>query len=212
MKKSILTLLALATLGLSAQAQNLGSLLGSLTGNETVGNIIGAVTNTVYSAPVSLRGTYTYGGSAVSMTSSEGGILSDLAGTAVTSGVEKKIDGILAKVGIKEGITSFTFNEDDTFTCTVMGIPLGGNYKVGDGEKTVTLTFGRSLKYLSMTGTLKSLTGGGFQLLFPANKMLTFLKKTASLAGKKSSEISTIASLADGYDSFKIGFKLVKAK
>ena len=210
--KKLITLFALAALGLSAQAQSLGSLLGGLTNNETVGNIIGAVTNTIYSAPVSLRGTYYYGGSAVSMSSSEGGILTDLAGTAVSSGVEKKIDGILAKFGIKEGITSFTFNEDDTFTCMVMGIPLNGNYKVGEGEKTVTLTFGRTLKYLSMTGTLKSTTGGGFQLLFPANKMLTFLKKTAALAGQKSSEINTISSLADGYDSFKIGFKLVKAQ
>ena len=210
--KKIFTLVALAVVGLSAQAQSLGSLLGSLTNNETVGNIIGAVTNTIYSAPVSLRGTYYYGGAAVSITSSEGGILTDLAGSAIASGVEKKIDNILAKVGIQEGITTFTFNEDDTFTCTVMGVPLGGNYKVGEGEKTVTLTFGRTLKYLSMTGTLKSTTGGGFQLLFPANKMMTFLKKVASLAGQKSSEISTITSLADGYDSFKLGFKLVKAQ
>ena len=209
--KKLFTLAALAVLGLSAQAQSLGSLLGGLTNNETVGNIIGAVTNTIYSAPVSLRGTYYYGGSAVNMSSSEGGILTELAGTAITSGAEKKVDAILAKFGIKEGVTTFTFNEDDTFTCTVMGVPLSGNYKVGEGEKTVTLTFGRVLKYLSMTGTLKSTTGG-FEILFPANKMLTFLKKVASVAGKKSSEISTINSLASGYDNFKLGFKLLKAQ
>ena len=196
--KKILSILAIAAaMSFSASAQGLGDLLGSL------GNII-------YSAPVSLNGTYTYTGSAVSMTKSDGNILSNLAGTAVTSQAEDKIDNILAKFGVKPGITSFTFNAtDNTFTCNIMGLPLNGNYKVGTGEKTVTLTFGRKLKYLSMTGTLESVSGG-VKMLFPANKLLTFLKKCAALAGQKSSEIAAIASLADGYDTFKVGFTLIK--
>ena len=91
----------------------------------------------------------------------------------------------------------------------MMGLPLNGNYKVGEGEKTVTLTFGKKLKYLSMTGNLES-ASGGCKMLFPANKLLTLLKKCAALAGQRSSEIAAIASLADGYDTFKVGFKLVK--
>ena len=106
--------------------------------------------------------------------------------------------------------STFTFNaEDNTFSCNIMGLPLNGNYKVGTGEKTVTMTFGRTLKYLSMTGTLESVSGG-FKMLFPANKLLSFLKKCASVAGQKNSEIAAIASLADGYDTFKIGFTLIK--
>jgi len=144
------------------------------------------------------------------MSKSDGNLLSNLAGTAVTSTVESKVDKTLEKFGVKPGITSFTFNAaDNTFTCNVMGLPLTGNYKVGEGEKTVTLTFGKKLKYLSMTGSLESISGG-CQMLFPANKLLTFLKKCASLAGQRSSEIAAIASLADGYDTFKVGFKLLK--
>ena len=209
--KKILSILAIAAaMSFSASAQGLGDLLGGLTGNSTVDDLLGSLGNIIYSAPVSLNGTYTYTGSAVSMTKSDGNILSNLAGTAVTSQAEDKIDNILAKFGVKPGITSFTFNAtDNTFTCNIMGLPLNGNYKVGTGEKTVTLTFGRKLKYLSMTGTLESVSGG-VKMLFPANKLLTFLKKCASLAGQKSSEIAAIASLADGYDTFKVGFTLIK--
>ena len=209
--KRFFTLIALAAaVSVSASAQGLGDILGSLTGNKTVDDVLGSLGNIIYSAPVSLDGTYTYSGSAVSMSRSDGNLLSNLAGTAVTSGVESKIDKTLAKFGVKPGITTFTFNAaDNTFTCNVMGLPLSGNYKVGEGEKTVTLTFGKKLRYLSMTGNLESATGG-CQMLFPANKLLTFLKKCAALAGQRSSEIGAIASLADGYDTFKVGFKLVK--
>lgn len=209
--KRILSLIALAAaFSFSASAQGLGDILGSLTGNKTVDDVLGSLGNVIYSAPVSLNGTYTYSGSAVSMSKSDGNLLSNLAGTAVTSTVESKVDKTLEKFGVKPGITSFTFNAaDNTFTCNVMGLPLTGNYKVGQGEKTVTLTFGKKLKYLSMTGSLESISGG-CQMLFPANKLLTFLKKCASLAGQRSSEIAAIASLADGYDTFKVGFKLLK--
>ena len=47
-------------------------------------------------------------------------------------------------------------------------------------------------------------------MLFTADKALTFLKKAASLAGQSSAEIAAITKLADGYDQFKIGFKLTK--
>lgn len=209
--KKILSIFALAAaMSLSASAQGLGDLLGGLTSNSTVNDILGSLGNVIYSAPISLNGTYTYTGSAVSMTKSDGNLLSNLAGTAVTSGVEDKIDKTLSKFGVKPGVTTFTFNAtDESFTCNVMGLPLNGTYKVGTGEKTVTLTFGRKLKYFSMTGTLESVSGG-FKMLFPANKLLGFLKKCASVAGQRSSEIAAIASLADGYDTFKVGFTLIK--
>lgn len=215
MKKviSILALAAAMTFTASAQSM-LGNMLSNLGGSGDTGtkitNIISGLAGTVYSAPVSLNGTYTYQGSAVSVSSTEGGVVSNLAGSAVASGIESKVDAALAKVGIKPGVTTFTFNNtDNTFTCTVMGIPLSGNYKVGDGENTVTLTFGQTLKYFCMTGNLKS-TLNGCEMLFPANKALSFLKKVAAVAGEKSGEIKGIASLADGYDQFKVGFKMAK--
>ena len=207
--KKLVSIIALATtLTVSANAQGLlGGLLG---GDSTLSDIVSGLAGVVYSAPVSLNGTYTYNGIAVSATSSEGGILANLAGTAVTSGIESKIDGYLSKIGIVPGAAKFTFNADDnTFTLNVGAISLPGKYKVGDGEKTVTLTFGKTMQFFCMTGVLES-SGTGAKMLFPVNKAVSFLKKLASTIGQSSNELGTIIKLADGYDNFKVGFKMSK--
>ena len=177
---------------------------------SAITNVVSGLAGTVYSAPVSLNGTYNYNGIAVSATSSEGGIVANLAGTAVTSGIETKADEYLAKVGIVPGVVKFTFNSaDNTFVMNVGSIPLSGTYKVGDAEKTVTLTFGKTMQYFCMTGVLESgLTGA--KMLFPANKTVALLKKVAAKIGQSSSSVGAIAKLADGYDNFKVGFKMSK--
>lgn len=214
--KKILSILALAlAFSASAHAQSLlGNLLGGIGGGSsagsTVGNIISGIAGTVYSAPVSLNGTYAYDGVAVSATSSEGGMLANLAGTAVTSGIEAKADEYLAKVGVKPGTLTWTFNNaDNSFTLNVLGLSLPGTYKVGEGEKTVTLTFGKKLQYLSMTGTLES-TLNGAKMLFTADKAMSLIKKVVALAGQSSKEVAGISKLAEGYDNYRIGFKLSK--
>jgi len=216
--KRILSILVLgAALAAPMNAQSiLGSIFGTNSSSSSsstgsaIGSILEGLAGTVYSAPVSLNGTYAYNGVAVSATSSEGGLLGNLAGSAVTSGIESKIDEYLAKVGIKPGAMTITFNNtDNTFTWTVAGIPLNGNYKVGDEEKTVTLTFGKTMQFFSMTGTLESGLSGA-KMLFTANKAVAFLKKVASKLGQSNSQIGTIAKMADGYDNFRVGFKLTK--
>ena len=205
MKKLVSLLFLTAAFSFTVNAQS--GILGQL-GN--LGNIISNTAGVVYSAKVSLDGTYTYNGVAVSATSSEGGLLTNLAGTAVTSGIETKADEYLAKVGIKPGAMSFTFNaEDNTFTLNVAGISVPGTYKVGDGEKTVSLVFGKSFQYLSMTGSLES-SLGNVKMVFPVNKAMTLIKKLASVVGGNSSQLGSIVKLADGYDNVRIGFKMSK--
>ena len=224
MKKiiSVLALTLALTAGANAQTV-LGELLSGISGGapattstttsaaaSTLGNVLSGLAGAVYSAPVSLNGTYKYNGIAISVTSSEGGIVSNLAGTAVTSGLEAKADEYLAKVGIKPGMMTFTFNaSDNTFTLNYGALSLPGNYKVGDGEKTVTLTFGKALQFFCLTGTLES-SGTGAKMLFTADKATALLKKIIAKAGESSSQISGIAKLADGYDNYRIGFKLAK--
>lgn len=200
--KKLVSFLALSlAFVLSAQAQKgLGSL----------GNILSNAASTVYSAPVSLDGSYKYNGAAISATSSEGGVLTNLAGTAVTSGMETKADEYLAKVGIKPGAMNFTFNSaDNTFTLNVGSLSLPGTYKVSSGEKVVTLTFGKSLQFFSMSGVLQSHMNGA-KMLFPADKAMAFIKKLAAKMGENASQVAGLAKLADGYDNYKIGFKLSK--
>lgn len=219
MKKVLIATAALLLAGATVNAQSiLSSIFGNKNASEesssslgsTLSNILGSLAGTVYSAPVSLDGTYTYNGSAISVSSTEGGVVSNLAGTAASATIEGKVDEKLAKFGIKPGSMTVTFNNDDnTFTWTAFGIPLNGTYKVGDGEGTVTLTFGKAIQYLCMTGTLKS-SSTGAEMLFPAKKTLTFLKKIIAKAGQTNANVAAIAQAADGYDDLKIGFKLVK--
>ena len=204
MKKLVSVLAVAALFSLSASAQSILDKLGSL------GNVISNAAGVVYSAPVSLNGTYQYNGVAVSATSSEGGLLTNLAGSAATSALETKADGYLAKVGIKPGAMSFSFNStDNTFTLNVAGISIPGTYKVSDGEKTVSLVFGKKLQYLSMTGSLES-SLGNVKMVFPVNKAMALIKKLASTLGQSSSELGSLVKLADGYDNFRLGFKMSK--
>jgi hypothetical protein len=207
--KTFFSVLALAAVvAVSANAQsNLGGILGNL-GN--LGTVLTNAAGAIYSGPVSLNGTYSYNGIAVSVTSSEGGIISNLAGSAVTSGIESKADEYLAKIGVKPGAMTWTFNNtDNTFTLNVAGISIPGKYKVGDGEKTVTLTFGKSFQFLDMPGTLES-TMSGARMTFTSAKAMAFFKKLAGALSQSSSQLSSIAKLADGYDNYRIGFKLSK--
>ncbi len=212
MKKlfSVLALAAVVAVSANAQNSSLGSILGKLGNSSTLGNILTNAAGAIYSGPVTLNGTYSYNGIAVSATSSEGGIVSSLAGTAVTSGIESKADEYLAKIGVKPGLMTWTFNSsDNTFTVNVAGISIPGKYKVGDGEKTVTLSFGKSFQFLSMPGTLESSMSGA-RVLFTADKAMAFFKKLSGVLSQSSSQVAGVAKLASGYDNFRIGFKLSK--
>ena len=202
--KKLVSIVALAVaLSVSASAQS------GIDFNK-IGNVLTNMAGAIYSGPVTLDGSYSYNGIAVSATSSEGGILTNLAGTAVTSGIESKADEYLAKVGVKPGALTWTFNKaDNSFSLQLGSLSIPGTYKVGDGERTVTLNFGKSFNFLNMTGTLES-TSGGARMLFTADKAMAFIKKLASVAGQSSSQVSSISKLADGYDHYRIGFKLTK--
>ena len=204
MKKLVSLIVIAAAFGISANAQGILDKLGSL------GNVISNAAGVIYSAPVSLNGTFTYNGVAVSATSSEGGILTNLAGTAATSALETKADGYLSKVGINPGAVTFIFNaEDKTFVMNVGKISVPGTFTVGDGEKTVSLVFGKKFQYLSMTGSLES-SLGNVKMVFPVNKAMSLIKKMASTLGQSSSSLGSIVKLADGYDNFRLGFKMSK--
>lgn len=208
--KRILTIVALAA-AISVQA-NAQTTLSSLLGGSTMSDFLSSLTggSVVYSAPLSLNGTYSYAGSAVSIAQVNGSMVNNLAGSAVATTIEGKVDENLAKIGIQPGSMSVSFDRDtETFIWTVAGIPLPGTFKVGDNEETITLTFGKNMQFFTLTGNLES-TATGAKVLFPANRTAAFLKKVATRIGQSEGSLSTITKLADGFDSYKIGFKLAK--
>ncbi|MGM9789792.1 MAG: lipocalin-like domain-containing protein [Candidatus Cryptobacteroides sp.] len=207
MKRTLVTLAAamLAAVSYNAQAQSLTDLLkGTKVGNvvDAVTNVVGAATNTL-----SLPGTWIYKGAAVDLKSDN--TLSNLAGTAVTSGVETKINNAFEKVGLKEGAVTFVFNDGMSFSCTIFGKTLNGTWKQNTDENKLTLQFGQTMKYLSMTGYYKTTTFG-CEILFDANRFLSFLKSALSLVGKSSSTVGAISGISNNYDGMRLGFKLEK--
>ena len=122
--KKIFAILAAASLlftATPASAQLLGKIFGSgssssSTGSDILSGVLNSVAGTVYSAPISLNGTYIYNGLAMSTASGDGNLLSNLAGSAISSGIEGRVNGIIEKIGIKPGAMSFTFDSDETFT------------------------------------------------------------------------------------------------
>ena len=207
MKRTLVTLAAamLAAVSYNAQAQSLTDLLkGTKVGDvvDAVTNVVGAATNTL-----SLPGTWIYKGAAVDLKSDN--TLSNLAGTAVTSGVETKINNAFEKVGLKEGAVTFVFNDGMSFSCTIFGKTLNGTWKQNTDENKLTLQFGQTMKYLSMTGYYKTTTSG-CEILFDANRFLSFLKSALSLVGKSSSTVGAISGISNNYDGMRLGYKLEK--
>ncbi len=211
MKRISIVLAAVAVMFASstASAQKLSNLLKSVASSDVVNTVVNTYVPGANS--VSLPGSWSYTGAAVSLTSDN--TLTNIAGSAVTSGVESKVDEYLQKIGIKSGSFSFTFNEDKTFTCKVFGINLSGTWQLKDDASKVQLQYGKLMKYLSMTGTL-SRTTEGCEMLFDADKFLTFIKTALSYAGKSSSSTSSstsgLSSLASSYKGMKLGYKLAK--
>lgn len=208
MKKALFASAALIA-ALTAGAQNLGSILGSLGGSKS-GDILNTVSNVVYAftgntTAVSLPGTWTYTGAAVALGSEN--VLSNVAGAAASGTIESKVDGYLKNIGLTAGAATFTFNEDLSFSCTLRGVPLTGTWRTINDGKTVQLQFGKTLKYMNMTGTLKG-TATGCEMLFEAKKFLSFMKTALAVVAKQSSTASTFSSLAENYNDMKIGFKL----
>lgn len=199
--------------GVNASAQSLGNLLGGLTGGNTdAGSLLNSVSNVIYAftgntQAVSLPGTWNYGGAAIALSGDN--VVSNLAGSAVSSGVESKIDGYLSKIGIAPGAMTFTFNEDLSFVCTIKGIPINGTWRTLEDGNSVQLQFGKTLKFLNLTGSLKK-TATGCEVLFQSSKFLTFLKTALNYVAKQSSTASTFASLTENYKDMKLGFKLNK--
>lgn len=196
---------AMAFMPVDASAQKLGNLLKKAASSDVVNSVIN--TYVPGANAVSLPGSWSYTGAAVSLSGETA--VSNIAGTAVTSGIENKIDGYLQRIGVKPGAVHFTFNGDKTFTGTIFGINLSGTWQINDEAKRVTLQYGKVMKYLSMTGTLTR-TSEGCEILFDADRFLTFIKSALSFAGKGSTAASGLSSLTSSYKGMKLGYKLAK--
>ena len=150
------------------------------------------------------------GNNAIDMTSGSAiefesdNLLQKAGGAAAASLAENKLNEQLAKVGIKDGQVSFTFNADSTFTSTVGKRTMNGTYSYDTSDKTVHLKYFRLLNLNAKVNC----TSSSMELLFNSDKLL----KLISFISSKSSNttLNAISSLADSYDGMMLGFELKK--
>ena len=121
--------------------------------------------------------------------------------------MEDKLDEYVAKVGIKAGTFSFTFNEDKTFAAIVIGKTFNGTYNVSDDYKTIELQFGKAFSLKPFTASI-SVTSTQLDLLFQADKLLELLGKLTSTTNNTT--LSTIGSLVNQYEGMQLGLELQK--
>ena len=198
MKKYVLSLAVVSALLLvttDVQAQSWKDLFNK----DNIEKVVNAVTG---NQTIDMTGTWTYSGSAIEFESDN--LLQKAGGAAAAAVAEKKLDEQLAKVGIKDGQVSFTFNADSTFTSTVGKRTMTGTYSYDATDKVVHL---RYFKLLNMNAKINC-TSTNMDLLFNSDKLL---KLIAFISRKSSSTtLKTISSLADSYDGMMLGFALKK--
>ena len=198
MKKYVLSLAVVSALLLvttDVQAQSWKDLFNK----DNIEKVVNAVTG---NQTTDMTGTWTYSGSAIEFESDN--LLQKAGGAAAAAVAEKKLDEQLAKVGIKDGQVSFTFNADSTFTSTVGKRTMTGTYSYDATDKVVHL---RYFKLLNMNAKVNC-TSTNMDLLFNSDKLL---KLIAFISSKSSSTtLKTISSLADSYDGMMLGFALKK--
>ena len=198
-----------ATTALGNAAGDATTAVTNATGSEALGGILGDLLGDLLNTytTISLTGSWTYNGVATAISSDN--TLVTLASSAYKTKLETKLNGYLAKVGIKQGSAIFTFTEDGNFSISNGAkVIANGTYTLDTKTNAVVLKFGKLYNYLTMEGTV-AVTAGGCQILCNADKFLEFTKKAISVAGKFV-DTSTVAALLADANGLQLGFKLTK--
>lgn len=177
------------------------------TGTNLLGNLLSTFMSGVAVTEQELVGTWSYTG--VDALFESENVLAQAGGTLAAAQLESKIDKYIAKYGIQKGVTKFTFKADKTFTATVGKKNFAGTYTYDPNTKTITLS--------AMGGLLNlrpkvARNATGISLLFPADKLLTLLNTTATIAGQSGAlgEIGSLTSLLNNYTGLQLGLQLQK--
>lgn len=204
MKKTVMIMAALLFVGVAqVYGQSFKDLLNK--GKDVVGSVV----EQLDVIPKNIEGNWEFSGSAVKFTGDN--VLMNAASELAAGKVEDQLNEYLQKAGIRQGLFSYVFNADGTFTTTFSKMNFSGQYTFSQEEGTIELDYGKNekLKGVSLK-TDVSVSLNSMQLLFNADKLLDFISKITSTVGD--SKIGALASLIDQYDGLKIGFELSRVK
>lgn len=171
------------------------SLLGNL-----LGNLLGSGTTLTEK---SLLGTWNYTSSGCVFESEN--LLAQAGGAVASKKLEEQLNTHLAKIGVKQGACSFTFNEDKTYTATIGGRTITGNYTLDVKNKTLKMTYLAGLGSMTPQVVMKN---GKLSLLFESDKLLGIVKKVAAIGN--STTLKAMSALLSNYEGMYIGIQLEK--
>ena len=113
------------------------------------------------------------------------------------------LNNYFSKVGIKQGVTTFVFNEDGTYAIQTKGTTVNtGTYVLNANSKTISMT--GMLGLANINCSIGS-SGNYVYLMFGADKLLSGVNSVASKIGS-----GTLSSILGNYDGMQIGFTLGK--
>lgn len=193
----------LLSLSDAVYGQSLKDILNSAAVKDAVTSVTGGKKLTAEN----LAGTWTYVNPAIQLEGDNA--LKNVAASVASTEMEKKLKEYCAKVGIVEGLFTYTFNKDNTFTSILKGKTLSGTYSLNADAKTVELHYGKigKSKLTNMTAHVV-LSGDQISLLFNADKLLDFLTKLSSVS--QNTTLQAINKLASQYEGMMMGFELKK--
>lgn len=168
--------------------------------------VIGGILNSVLNGfstvkEETLVGTWNYKGSAFVFESEN--VLANLGSDVLAKQAAAKVDGYLAKVGVKEGSCTMTFNEDKTCTFNAGERGLNGTYEYNAKDKTLALAFG-AIK----ANAYVVYDAGNINIVFQSDSLLKILKAICSISNKGTLQL--LNTLLANYDGLRVGMSFAK--
>lgn len=187
----------------SSTSESTSSSSSSTSSSSILTSILSAVLGSSTLSEEDLVGTWNYSG--VDCVFESESLLLSAGGEVAATQLEEKLDTYLAKVGIKAGACSYTFDAEGNFSSVIGGKTLSGTYTLNADESTMKLSY---MKGLVSTTVHVAKSGSTLSILYESDKLLTIVKAASTLTGN--STLSTLSSLLDNYDGLLVGLELTK--
>ncbi len=200
-------LLSSCGLGMAGGTSNQGVLAGSTTngaaGNNTTGALINAginiLSNLLGGGAINantITGTWTYAQPQVTFESTN--VLGNIGGELMGNKIESALKTQLEKMGLKPGVSKFTFDGQGNMTVTLAGKTTNGTYTLNNNKLTMQGALGLG----SLTATV-TINQNQLYMLFDANTIFNILSKLGSSS-------SSISSLLSNFNGMKMGWSLTR--
>ena len=194
MKRLFILVVAIVAMCGTTHAQGLGDFLkGAVT--ELVDQATGGkVTENL------IVGTWEYAAPGVRLESENQ--LASLAGNAMVSNLENKLQSVYSAVGIKPGSYTLTLNEDKSFTMLIARRTLTGTYTYDSETHAIELKFSTKLLKLSSLSGFAYINGEKLDVVYDCTKLVNFL----TALGSKVSMLNSLTQVVGNYDNVFVGY------